>query len=145
MECKCKKDHVIGRIIREFLVRPTPLCAAVGPVIKQIGRSEFSCHCPCHSDTRKVLIDIYGRNARVTECGRCRMRLTIIRGMDSKFPTEDFGRLYHNQSGFGRIWEADTRDGEDWDVDHAGPVQVRVRTWRRVADIVVLKSMQFID
>jgi hypothetical protein len=69
----------------------------------------------------------------------------MIRGIDPKFPTEDFDRLYRNQNGFGRMWVADTQDGEDWDVDHAGPVQVRVRTWRRVADIVDLDTMDFID
>ena len=145
MESKCKKDHVIGRIIREFLLRPTPLCAAIGSIIKEIGRREISCHCRCQSDTQKFLIDIYGRNARVTECGRCRRRLTMIRGMDPKFTTEQFGRLFRNQNEFGRIWEANTQDGEDWDADHAGPVQVRVRTWRRVADIVDLNTMEFID
>jgi len=81
----------------------------------------------------------------VTECGRCSVRLTWIRGMDNAFPTEQFGRLYRNQNEFGRIWEADTRDGDDWDVDHAGVVQVRVRTWRRVEDIVDLWTMRFID
>jgi hypothetical protein len=65
--------------------------------------------------------------------------------MDPKFTTEQFGRLYRNQNEFGRIWEANTQDGEDWDADHAGPVQVRVRTWRRVADIVDLDTMDFID
>jgi hypothetical protein len=66
--------------------------------------------------------------------------------LDPNLTAQQYGRLFHNwDDEFGRIWEANTQDGEVWDADHAGPVQVRVRTWRRVADIVDLNTMEFID
>ena len=123
MECKCKKDHVIGRIIREFLVRPTPLCAAVGPMIREIGRLELSCYCGC-CRSEKLCFDIEfpqlperddaraqtRRIALVREPFCCKALVDIRMHLDGpNLINFDYEGEYDRQ--YGRVWECKLRNG----------------------------------
>ena len=153
MECKCKKDHVIGRIIREFLVRPTPLCAAVGPMIRKIGRLELSCYCGyCRSE--KLCFDIEfpqlpGRRdawaqtrriALVREPFCCKALVDIRMHLDGP-NLINFDYYDASDRQYGRVWECKLRNGHAWYSHYDARPRVMVETWRRVADFVDIDSL----
>ena len=83
-------------IIEGYLWRPTPLCMAVGDVIKEMGEHEISCHCACQEvDHRLVLHFSLDCKKVVVREMACRMKLLEVRFLDPGLPQEDaFDILY---------------------------------------------------
>ena len=130
-------EGVCGRIISEFLLRPNPLCAAIGPIIREIGRQEISCYCECHANFRfEIEFNQLHQNAMVTE-RVCRTCLLEIRALDPNLTAQQYEQLY---DGFGaeheRAWDCNLLDVENW-----RPMTVALSTWQEVADLVDMDSM----
>jgi hypothetical protein len=130
-------EGVCGRIISEFLLRPNPLCAAIGPIIPEIGRQEISCYCECHANFRfEIEFNQLHQNATVTE-RVCRMCLVEKRALDPNLTAQQYGQLY---DGFGaehvRAWDCNLLDVENW-----RPMTLALSTWQEVADLVDVDSM----
>jgi len=130
-------EGVCGRIISEFLLRPNPLCAAIGPIIREIGRQEISCYCDCHENFRfEIEFNQLHQNATVTE-RVCRMCLVEIRALDPNLTAQQYEQLY---DGFGveheRAWDCNLLDVENW-----RPMTMALSTWQEVADLVDMDSM----
>ena len=130
-------EGVCGRIISEFLLRPNPLCAAIGPIIREVGRQEISCYCDCHENFRfEIEFNQLHQNAMVTE-RVCRMCLVEIRALDPNLTAQQYEQLY---DGFGaeheRAWDCNLLDVENWQ-----PMTMALSTWQEVADLVDVDSM----
>ena len=72
-----------GGIIKEFLGTPTPLCAAVGEVIREMGAEDVARHCDCQDRARRfdVQYNFDDRTALVRDVA-CRQGLLHARSLD---------------------------------------------------------------
>ena len=72
-----------GCVIKEFLRTPTPLSAAVGDVIRELGAEDVACHCDCQERTYRfhVQYNFDNRTALVRDVA-CRQGLLHARSLD---------------------------------------------------------------
>ena len=138
-------EHPDGiRILSAFLRKPTPLCVAIGPMIREIGRQELSCYCGhCHSEPMAFDIEFpqrrptgYRRIARVRE-EVCSKALAEIKRLEPNTTQQQYEEAVDRY--YGRVWECNLRDGDQW--YSVAPLTVRVWTWQRVADLVDIGSL----
>ena len=130
-----------GRIIKEFLRTPTPLCAAVGEVIRKMGVEDVACHCDRQDHTYRF--DIQYRFDNTTALVRdvaCRTALLHAWSLDPGLDPQ----LYHDMM---HRFDVDIRDVtyiadvKDVDAMEEFP-NLRARTWAEVGQVVHLATVR---
>ena len=152
------RDEPYGRIISAFLRRPTPLCAKMGPMIREIGRhAQEPVYCGyCGSEEMGFDIGFprlpeerrssstgngNGRRAHVQEVVCCKSVVNIRTTLDRQHLIDlDSEEAYDNQ--YGRVWECKLQDGYRWySWNGDAEPRVHVKTWQQVANLVDIGSL----
>ena len=129
-----------GGIIKEFLRTPTPLCAAVGDVIREMGAEDVACHCDCQDRTYRFEINLWDNRTALVSDMACRRGLLHARSLDPGLDPP----LYHDMM---HHFDVDLRDVtyiadvKDVDAMEEFP-DLRARTWEEVGQVVHLATVR---
>jgi hypothetical protein len=130
-----------GGIIKEFLGMPSPLCAAVGEVIREMGAEDVACHCDCQDRTYRfdVQYNFDDRTALVRDVA-CRQGLLHARSLDPGLDPQLCHDMMHRFDVSLRdvTYIADVKDA---DAMEEFP-HLTARTWEEVGQVVHLATVR---
>ena len=85
-----------GVVIKGFLRMPSPLCVAVGEVIRQMSVENVSCHCDCQDIPFRFYVQYrFGRPALVRDMA-CRRGLLHVRSLDPGLDPQLLDDMVHH-------------------------------------------------
>jgi hypothetical protein len=126
-------------IIEGYLRRPTPLCMAVGDVIKEMSAEDVTCHCDCHEEYR-FAINLYDDRQALVRDVACRRGLLHARSLDPGLNQQRLDDMIHH-------FNVDIRDVtyladvKDVDFMEESPDLV-ARTWEEVGQVVHMATLR---
>jgi len=130
-----------GGIIKEFFRTHTPLCAAIGAVMTEMGAEDVACHCDCQDRTYRfdVQYNFDDRTALVRDVA-CRQGLLHARSLDPGLDPQ----LYHDMM---HRFDVELRDVtyiadvNDVDAMEEFP-DLRARTWEEAGQVAHLATVR---
>ncbi len=127
-------------IIESYLRRPTPLCMAVGDVIKEMSAEDVTCHCGCQDRTYRFDIHYRFDQTALVRDVACRMALLHARSLDPGLEQQQLDDMIHH-------FNVDIRDVtypadvKDVDFMEESPDLV-ARTWEEVGQVVHMATLR---
>ena len=120
---------------------PSPLCTAVGEVIREMGVRNVSCRCGC-KDRTVPRFDVHYKfdgTAHVWDMA-CRMGLLHARSLDPGMTQQQLDDMYE---GFGVSYRnvtyvANVRDADAMEAAH----HLTARTWEEVGQVVDMATLR---
>ena len=130
-----------GGIIKEFVRVPSPLCTAVGGIIREMSVEDAVCHCGCQDRTYRF--DIQYRFDQATALVRdvaCRRGLLHARSLDPGLDPQLYDDMMHN---FDVSFQDVTYVANVKDVDAMERFpDLTARTWEEVGDVVDMATLR---
>ena len=134
-----------GGIIKGFLRVPSPLCTAVGGIIREMGVENVSCHCDCQDVPWRFEVDYLGDGRAHVRDVACRGALLHARSLDPGLDQQQLDDIMHNFEVSLRsvTYIANVKDEAVLEFDQDGVV-LRARTWEEVGDVVDMATLRHI-
>jgi hypothetical protein len=130
----------VAGVIKEFARMPSPLCTAVGEVIREMSVEEVSCHCGCQDRTYRFDVQYrFDGTAFVREVA-CRLGLLHARSLDHGLGQQHLDDMMHyfDVSYRNVTYVANVRDA---DAMEASP-RLTARTWEEVGQVVDMATLR---
>ena len=134
-------------IIEGYLRRPTPLCMAVGEVIREMGAEDVTCHCDCQNCMFRFELELWDNTTVLVNDRACRQGLLHARSLDPGLDLQEYRNMMrHLEVDFRAVmYMANLKDEDDFmsalDYAHFTP-HVTARTWEEVGQWVHLATMR---
>ncbi len=84
-----------GGIIKEFTRMPSPLCTAVGEVIREMGTEDVACHCDCQDRTYRFDVQYRFDGTAFVRDVACRRGLLHARSLDPGLDQQQLDDMLH--------------------------------------------------
>ncbi len=131
-----------GGVIKEFIRIPSPLCAAVGEVIREMGTEDVACHCDCQDRTYRFDVQYNFDGAALVRDVACRMGLLHARSLDPGLDQQQLDdMLYHFEVSSRDV--AYVADVKDADAMEESP-DLTARTWEEVGQVVHMATVRHV-
>ena len=129
-----------GDIIKEFVRMPSPLCTAVGEVIREMSVEEAVCHCGCQDRTHRFDIQYRFEGTAFVRDVACRRGLLHARSLDPGLDQQQLDDMLH-------YFEVSSRDvAYVADVKDVAFMEeftdLMARTWEEVGQVVHMATLR---
>ena len=127
-------------IIEGYLRRPTPLCMAVGEVIREMRAEDVTCHCDCQNCTYRFELELWDNTTVLVNDRACRRGLLHTRSLDPGLEQQQLDDMLH-------YFEVSSRDvAYVADVKDVAFMEefpdLTARTWEEVGQVVHMATLR---
>ena len=130
----------VGDIIKEFVRMPSPLCTAVGEVIREMSVEDVSCHCGCQDRTHRFDIHYRFDQTALVRDVACRLGLLHARSLDPGLDQQQLDDMLHYFEVSSRdvAYVADVKDVAFMEEF----IDLTARTWEEVGQVVHMATLR---
>jgi hypothetical protein len=134
----------VAGVIKEFVRMPSPLCTAVGEVIREMSVEDAACHCGCQDVPWRFEIENRLNGTALVRDVACRLGLLHVRSLD---PGLDLQRLddmiHHFDVDFRSVmYTANLKDEALARFEHG--LVLTARTWEEVGQVVHMATLRHV-
>ena len=133
-----------GDIIKEFVRMPSPLCTAVGEVIREMSVEDVSCHCGCQDRTHRFDIHYRFDQTALVRDVACRLGLLHARSLDPGLDQQQLDDMIHRFDVDFRsvMYTANLKDEALARFEHG--LVLTARTWEEVGQVVHMATLRHV-
>jgi hypothetical protein len=130
----------VAGVIKDFVRMPSPLCTAVGEVIREMSVEEVVCHCDCQDRTHRFDIQNRFEGTAFVWDKACRRGLLHARSLDPGLDQQQLDDMLHH-------FEVSSRDvAYVADVKDVAFMEefpdLTARTWEEVGQVVRMATVR---
>ena len=130
----------VAGVIKDFVRMPSPLCTAVGEVIREMSVEEVVCHCDCQDRTHRFDIQYRFDGTAFVRDVACRRGLLHARSLDPGLDQQQLDDMLHH-------FEVSSRDvAYVADVKDVAFMEefpdLTARTWEEVGQVVRMATVR---